>query len=72
MDAARRKKLLPRGAQERYAKSSTNAAGLISEVLNGKAAPTPRARKIAAALARRMVGKPAAEKVFPEYFQKAS
>lgn len=72
MDAAKRKKLLPRGAQTRFAKRSAYSAGFISEVVNGKAAASEAARIVASALARRMKGRPPERAVFPEYFQRAS
>jgi hypothetical protein len=68
VDNLKRKAAIPYGAQEEIHRTSGYAKGFISTVANGKASPTPDARKVAARLARK-AGMPARD-LFPEYFAK--
>jgi hypothetical protein len=59
---------IPRGAQVKVKTETGYSKGFISEVANGKAPATDDARKVAAALARRMKPRVPGREAFPEYF----
>lgn len=70
MTAAERKQLIKHGMQRAIAEKHSYSRGWISEVANGKANPTPKAKKIAVLFARK-VGVPVKE-LFPEYYGEAA
>lgn len=70
MKPSERKELIPHGTQNEVHKESGYAKGFISEVVNGKASPTPDARKVAVRIARK--AKHPVRKLFPEYYGSAA
>ena len=70
MTAAERKQLIKHGMQKAIAKKHRYSRGWISEVANGKANPSQKAKKIAVVFARK-VGVPVKE-LFPEYYGTAA
>lgn len=70
MKPSERKELLPHGLQIEVHRESGYAKGFISEVANGKASPTPEARKVAVRIAKKV--RVPVRKLFPEYYGTAA
>lgn len=70
MTVAERKELFKHGMQKAIAEKHRYSRGWVSEIVNGTANPTPKARRVAVLFARKV--RVPVKELFPEYYGSAA